>query len=64
MNSPRRLMPSGSSAGLLTESPEQETFNLVVDGFHTYFVGMSQVLVHDVSITSPTDAIVPGLLDR
>lgn len=48
----------------VTETPEDETFNLVIDGFHTYFVGMSQVLVHDVSITSPTDAIVPGLLDR
>jgi hypothetical protein len=48
----------------VTETPEDETYNLVVDGFHTYFVGMSQALVHDVSITSPTDAVVPGLLDR
>jgi hypothetical protein len=48
----------------VTETPDEETYNLVVDGFHTYFVGMSQALVHDVSITSPTDAIVPGLLDR
>jgi len=48
----------------VSETDDDKTYNLVVDGFHTYFVGMSQVLVHDVSITSPTDAVVPGLVVR
>lgn len=48
----------------VTPTNAEKVYNLVVDGFHTYFVGMSQVLVHDVSITSPTDAVVPGLIER
>ena len=48
----------------VTEVHNEKTYNLVVDSSHTYFVGMSQVLVHDVSITSPTDAVVPGLIER
>jgi len=48
----------------VTEVHNEKTYNLVVDEAHTYFVGMSQVLVHDVSITSPTDAVVPGLIER
>jgi hypothetical protein len=34
--------------------------NLVVDEFHTYFVGESQILVHDKGCPLPVTASVPG----
>jgi hypothetical protein len=39
----------------------EETYNLVVADFHTYFVGKSKVLSHDNTIRKPTNMIVPGL---
>jgi hypothetical protein len=36
--------------------------NLIVDEFHTYFVGESRLLVHDQSCPAPTLAVVPGLV--
>jgi hypothetical protein len=41
--------------------PDAEAYNLVVDGFHTYFVGSHGLLVHDNSIRRPTTAVLPGL---
>jgi hypothetical protein len=40
------------------------SFNLVVDDFHTFFVGQSKVLVHDNNLYGfdDTPALVPGLL--
>lgn len=38
-----------------------KTYNLIVDGHHTYFVGAGQVLSHDNSVRQPTNAVVPGL---
>ncbi len=38
-----------------------DVFNLVVDDAHTYFVGKSLLLGHDVLIPPPTDIVVPGL---
>ncbi len=38
-----------------------ETYNLIVADFHTYFVGQAGVLVHDVTPTAPTNAVIPGL---
>ena len=40
----------------------QETFNLVVDDFHTYLVGDRRLLCHDNTPRRPTSAIVPGLV--
>jgi hypothetical protein len=40
---------------------ETEAYNLVVDGFNTYFVGEQGLLVHDNEFRKPTRAIVPGL---
>ena len=40
---------------------EQETFNVVVADFHTYFVGQQRILSHDNTIRRPTNATVPGL---
>jgi hypothetical protein len=45
------------------ESYEQEAFNLVVDGFHTYFVGAGRLLVCDNSCPAPTLAVTPGLIE-
>lgn len=39
---------------------EQKTFNLIVDGFHTYFVGKDLVLSYDNSDPKPTLRAVPG----
>jgi len=41
--------------------PTEETFNLVVADFNTYFVGRQRILVHDVTPRQPTDVVVPGL---
>lgn len=36
--------------------------NLVVEDFHTYFVGKTGILVHDITERRPTQALVPGLI--
>ncbi|MGH7201490.1 MAG: polymorphic toxin-type HINT domain-containing protein [Planctomycetaceae bacterium] len=46
--------------GIKTDGEEQ-TYNLVVADFHTYFVGPSMVLSHDPTFAEPTDALLPGL---
>lgn len=43
---------------------EDETYNLVVGDFNTYFVGDERVMSHDVTSQRPTLAVVPGLTDR
>ena len=42
----------------------EEAHNLIVDGFHTYFVGDQGVLVHDNLYWKPTTALLPGLHKR
>jgi Pretoxin HINT domain len=37
------------------------TYNLIVDGFHSYFVGFDRVLAHDNTPCRPTNSDVPGL---
>ena len=44
------------------EGCKAETFNLVVEDFHTYFVGVSRVLSHDVTIRESVETVVPGLV--
>jgi hypothetical protein len=39
----------------------EETYNLVVDGFHDYFVGRAGFLVQDLPLPQSTNTIVPGL---
>ncbi|MBI3864425.1 MAG: Hint domain-containing protein [Planctomycetia bacterium] len=41
-----------------------ETYNLVVDDFHTYFVGKAGVLCQDLLPPKRTNSIVPGLLPK
>jgi hypothetical protein len=42
----------------------ERAYNLVVDGFNTYFVGQQGLLVHDNEFRKPTHAIVPGLTEE
>ncbi len=39
----------------------KRTYNLIIDGFHSYFVGFDHVLVHDNTPCRPTNSVVPGL---
>lgn len=41
--------------------PVQNTYNLVVDDFHTYFVGKTAVLCEDLRRTRSTNCVVPGM---
>ena len=43
------------------EGGNAETYNLVVDGFHTYFVGKAGLLCQDLLPPQRTNSIVPGL---
>jgi hypothetical protein len=46
---------------LAKKGPTAETYNLVVAGFHTYFVGKTGVLCQDLLIPRGTNNVVPGL---
>jgi hypothetical protein len=52
----------GLTIDQLDSLPAADAYNLIVAGFHTYFVGRERVLVHDNTLPKPTTAIVPGLL--
>lgn len=55
----------GASAPANVANVEQgivaESYNLVVDEFHNYFVGQQKLLAHDNTPRRPTRMIVPGL---
>jgi hypothetical protein len=42
-------------------APAAKTYNLVVDGFHTYFVGKSAILCQDLRRSDGANCLVPGL---
>lgn len=46
----------------ITSETPQQAFNLIVDEFHTYFVGDDRLLCHDVTIRKPTLSTVPGMV--
>jgi hypothetical protein len=48
------VRPAGSTKA-------EPTYNLVVADFHTYFVGETKVLSHDITPAESTDVLVPGL---
>lgn len=52
-----RVQPAG-------RADAAKTYNLVVADFHTYFVGESKALSHDITPIEPTAALVPGLVRR
>lgn len=45
----------------VTEGEAEETYNVVVEDYHTYFVGRQRILSHDNTVRRPTNATVPGL---
>ncbi len=65
----RRLRPGALLHGVtgtvsveaVEAGPTAETYNLVVADFHSYFVGRSKSLVHDVTPRRPTTTVVPGV---
>jgi hypothetical protein len=44
--------------------PAEFAYNLIVDDFHTFFVGDQGLLVHDNTPREPTAALVPGVLPQ
>ena len=44
--------------------PAEFAYNLIVDDFHTFFVGDQGFLVHDNTPRDPTAALIPGLLPQ
>lgn len=48
--------------GIQSVPPQSSTeaYNLVIDDFHTFFVGDSRMLVHDNSCPAPTPSKTPG----
>jgi hypothetical protein len=44
----------------LSKLPADETHNMVVADFSTYFVGSERIFVHDITMLMPTTALVPG----
>lgn len=45
-------------------SAKEPAYNLIVEGFNTYFAGPAKVLAHDNNLRQPTDCTVPGLLSQ
>jgi hypothetical protein len=45
----------------VTPDKTEPAYNLVVEGFHSYFAGKGKYLTHDNTIRRPTDRVVPGL---
>jgi hypothetical protein len=57
-----RMLTFGGSVelGSSRDGDTVSCYNLVVDGFHTYFVGASRVLVHDITCPEAELASIPG----
>ena len=48
----------------IDDAEAEETYNLIVADFHTYFAGGQRVLTHDNTVRGATDAVVPGLVEE
>lgn len=48
----------------IESSSDAVVYNLVVDDFHTFFVGNQLILVHDVELPQPTTNTLPGVAPR
>lgn len=46
------------------DGSEQETYNLIVADFHSYFAGQDKVLSHDNTVRESIDLAVPGMPPR
>lgn len=56
-----RTVTGNSAVRAVETGPTAETYNLVVDSFHNYFVGRAGILVQDLPLPQPTNVVVPGL---
>jgi hypothetical protein len=57
----RLLTLKGSvELGSMRDGETVSCYNLVVEGFHTYFVGESRILVHDTTCPEAELASIPG----
>ncbi|SFI57420.1 polymorphic toxin-type HINT domain-containing protein [Planctomicrobium piriforme] len=54
-------LEGSTSVKSVTEAGVGTVYNLVVDEAHTYFVGSSRLLTHDVTQRIPDDQVLPGL---
>ncbi|HTN76311.1 MAG TPA: polymorphic toxin-type HINT domain-containing protein [Pirellulaceae bacterium] len=55
--------PRGSlTVSDVTPVGNEQTYNLIVADFHSYFAGRSAALCHDNTLRRPTQAIVPGVV--
>jgi hypothetical protein len=50
-----------ATVAAIEKDKTEAAYNLVVEGFHTYFAGKGKYLTHDNTIRRPTDRVVPGL---
>ncbi len=48
----------------IERSREEQTYNLIVADFNTYFIGEAKILSHDNTIRETTEIVVPGLTDQ
>ena len=57
-----RMLSLGGSVALesVRDGETESCYNLVVEEFHSYFVGKSRVLVHDITCPEAELASVPG----
>jgi hypothetical protein len=60
------LVAIGGSLKLQSTKAGEEAvaYNLEVGEFHTYFVGASRILVHDIGCPQPTHNVLPGVSSR
>jgi len=63
LSSGSTLFSARGSIGLeaAEEVEESSAYNLVVDGYHSFFVGNNRILVHDSTCPQPTTALMPGV---
>ena len=51
-----------ATVAAIAKDKSERAYNLVVEGYHTYFAGNGKYLTHDNTIRRPTDRVVPGLV--
>lgn len=59
---PLHQMGGSFPLDLVAPAGDAPAYNLVVDDFHTYFVGQAGWLVHDNRLPAPGNVLLPGLL--
>ncbi|MCA9234827.1 MAG: hypothetical protein KDA44_05125 [Planctomycetales bacterium] len=60
-DTPLHALSGAQSLASVREFEGEEAYNLIVDEFHTYFVGQTKALVHDCTCPASTLAPIPGM---